>query len=222
MAKKEFIKESLEIVSELAAKTHKPGYELDLSDLESPEQAFERIYGKPTSKITPTEVLRQENPDETEKTGNHTTQEATPPNATRQSVATSCVPCSVGHFSTCSGLLNEAMRFGRREGMTNEVTDRIDKCIDELNSLERIDMTPEKMLNTPPAEKKIAEKAFAQSGALRHKLESVKDVGELEQIAADTEKYRRELGREWFKQRSSGEKEQVKKRAHELLDAELG
>ena len=119
----------------------------------------------------------------------------------QEAVATACVPCALGHFSTSAGLLNEAVRF-KGEGITsNEVLDRIAKTLEELNTLERVDLTPENIRSTPDWERDIAEEALQQSRSLRHRLETMKTIEELEQAAADTEGYYRTLNRVWWKRR---------------------
>lgn len=139
-------------------------------------------------------------------------------------VATACVPCSIGHWSTCSGLLNEAMRF-KEEGMSTEVVDRVNMCLDELNALERVDLTPEKLAESPPWERKIAETALHQSRKIRHALEQVQDVVELEKIAVETDTYRTQLGREWFQQRMENlnpeDREKVKAKAKEIIEERI-
>jgi len=122
-----------------------------------------------------------------------------PPETVDISVA--CVSCSLGHFSTSAGLLNEAMRF-KKDGIdSNEILDRIAKVLEEQNTLERVDLTPEKLQNTPDWERRIAEEALEQSRGLRHKLESIEGIDELEKVAADTAKYYKKLNREWYKGR---------------------
>ena len=119
----------------------------------------------------------------------------------QESIATACVPCALGHFSTTAGLLNESVRF-KTEGITsNEVLDRIAKALQEQNTLERVDLTPEKIRNTPDWERDIAEGALQQSRRLRHCLETIKGFEDLERAAADTEGYYRSLNREWWKRR---------------------
>jgi len=52
---------------------------------------------------------------------------ATPSEETSQTnnIATACVPCALGHFSTSSGLLNECVRF-MEDGITsNVILDRV-------------------------------------------------------------------------------------------------
>jgi len=116
-------------------------------------------------------------------------------------VATACIPCALGHFSTSAGLLNEATRF-KGEGITsNEVADRIAKVLEELNTMERVDLTPEKIINTPDGERDLAEEALTQSRSLRHRLESIQSIEDLELAAADTSSYYRILFREWWKRR---------------------
>jgi len=75
-------------------------------------------------------------------------------------IATGCVPCAIGHFGTCSGLLNEAMRFAKSEGIeSSEVIDRVNMCLDELNSMERVDLRPEMIAELPEWEKELANRA---------------------------------------------------------------
>jgi len=119
-------------------------------------------------------------------------------------VATGCVPCSISHFGTCAGLLNEAMRFARKDGLdSNEVLDRINMSLDELNALERVDLDSEKVHSLPPGEKDIAIKALNASRATRHSLESLTSVGDLESITADVQTIRRDIGRDWYRYRLS-------------------
>lgn len=114
-------------------------------------------------------------------------------------VATGCVPCSLGHLGTCSGLLNEAMRFARKDGMTEEVSDRINMCLDELNAMERVDLRPQMIENLPGWEKELAVESLKESRAVRHGLESVKTPDDLEHLAASTQEVRNKIGREWFR-----------------------
>jgi len=152
-------------------------------------------------------------------------------------VAIACVPCALGHFSTSAGLLNEAVRF-KGEGITsNEILDRIAKVQEEQNSLERVDLIPENIQALPPWEKELAEDALAQSRKLRHSLESFTSIGQVEQAAATTSSFYKELNRKWFKGRfshlgpektqriadevsklSPEDKDRVLKRAEELIE----
>jgi len=117
-------------------------------------------------------------------------------------VATGCVPCSLGHLGTCSGLLNEAVRFARKGGIeNNEIFDRINMCLDELNALERVDLRPELIVNLPEWEKNLANQVLLASRAIRHNLEDISSVSKLEQVAATTQSTRNDVGRQWFKQR---------------------
>jgi hypothetical protein len=115
-------------------------------------------------------------------------------------IATGCVPCSIGHLGTCSGLLNEAMRFARKGGVeSDEVISRINMCLDELNALERVDLRPELIHGLSPWERTLAEKALSLSRSLRHDLEGLSTLGSLEEIAAKTQGTRQEIGKGWFK-----------------------
>lgn len=121
----------------------------------------------------------------------------------KSAVATACVACAVGHFSTSSGLLKETLRF-KSEGMTSqEILDRIAGALEEQNALEREDLTQEKIQHLPEWERKIAEEALYQSRQLRHQLETIQSIEELEQLAADTRTYYLNLSRQWYRGRFS-------------------
>jgi len=123
-----------------------------------------------------------------------------PARATK-TVATACVPCALGHFSTSAGLLNEIARF-KKDGITSdEVLDRVAKVQAEQNALERVDLTPENIQVLPPWEKELAEDALSQSRKLRHSLEGFTSMEQLNQAAADTSSFYKELNRKWFKGR---------------------
>ncbi len=134
-----------------------------------------------------------------------------PKNASIKSqVATACVPCALGHFSTSAGLLNEAVRF-KKEGMrSNEILDRIGKVLEEQNALERVNLAPGEIASIRNKwERDIAEEALDQSRGLRHKLESIEGIDELEKVAADTAKYYKKLNRQWYKGRFAHAKDKV-------------
>jgi hypothetical protein len=139
--------------------------------------------------------------------GASSSQEPSAPSTTQEKatgIATGCVACSVGHLGTCSGLLNEAMRFARKDGVqSEEVIERVNMCLDELNSLERVDLRPEMIYNLPDWEKSLAEKALNLSRSLRHDLEQISDISTLEGISAKTQTTRQEIGKAWFKERFS-------------------
>jgi len=117
------------------------------------------------------------------------------------SVASACVPCAIGHFSTSATLLNEAIRF-KKDGLTSpQVLDDIAAALGEQNALERIDLTPEKIRSLPDWEKEMANIALERSRELRHKLETVQTMEELENLAADTEEFYKMLNRDWASKR---------------------
>lgn len=117
-------------------------------------------------------------------------------------VATGCIPCAIGHVGTCSGLLNEGKRFADRDGVdSSEVIDRVNMCLDELNTMERVDLRPEKIVDLEPWEKELATMALTASRDIRHNLESIRSVSDLEKTAADTQNIRAHIGRTWFKEK---------------------
>jgi hypothetical protein len=118
-----------------------------------------------------------------------------------ENIKSACVPCAIGHFSTSATLLNEAVRF-KKDGLTStQVLDDIAGAIGEQNALERIDLTSAKIEMLPDWEKEMAEKALEKSRELRHMLESVQSMEELQSIAAVTEEFYKWLNREWASKR---------------------
>ncbi len=125
---------------------------------------------------------------------------------TTQEVATSikrgCIPCSMGHFLTCTGLLNEAMRFARKEGLgSDQVLEDTMMCVQELNAMERVDLRPEKIAALPPWEKELALKALDLSKETRLGLESMQTADDLERIAANLQPHQMEIVKEWTRKK---------------------
>jgi len=147
----------------------------------------------------PIGALESQNPGASEGKSTSTIQE--PENLEQEDIATACVACAVGHFAGAAKLLNEAVRF-RADGITsNQVLDDIAGAIGELNAMERVDLTPEKLQNTLSWERPIADEALRESRKLRHRLEGISSMEEVEQAAADSEGFYKKLFREWFKGR---------------------
>ena len=118
-------------------------------------------------------------------------------------IATACVPCAIGHYAGAAKLLNEAIRF-RDDGIeSNQVLDDIAGAIGELNAMERVDLTPERLQKTPEWERVIADEALRESRKLRHRLEGIGTMDEIEKAAADTESYYKKLHRQWQRGRFS-------------------
>lgn len=119
-----------------------------------------------------------------------------------EKVATGCIPCAIGHLGTCAGLLSEADRFARSSDIyDDEVTDRVGKCLDELNTMERVDLAEENIVNLPLWEKELAGDVLTTSRAIRHQLESIESFDNLEKTTADAQITRKKLFRSWIKGR---------------------
>jgi len=141
------------------------------------------------------------------------------------SIAAGCLPCALGHYGTCSSLLSEGMRFARSDGIESNVPlDRINKCLDELNTMERDDLMESKIIKLPPWEKTIADKTLIASRKTRHALEGIRTTEDLERVTADTQVLRTEIGREWFKEKiarmNPQEKKELAKKAVKQIEEE--
>lgn len=135
--------------------------------------------------------------------------------ASPQGKGTHCIPCSANHLSVCGGLLGEALRFARADGLGSpEVVQRVGMCLDELNAMERVDLRAEVVFRLPPQEKAVAEKALVRGRALRHELEHLAGIDGLEKAAAESQQLRGELFKDWWKLKYQGlspaEKEKLK------------
>lgn len=123
--------------------------------------------------------------------------------STTEGVKSACNPCALGHLSTSATLLNEAVRF-KKDGLSSpQVIDDIGYAIGELNALERIDLTPEKIALLDNWEKPFAESALEKSREIRHKLESVESMDQLADIATETSEFFRQMNRDWASKRIS-------------------
>ena len=138
-------------------------------------------------------------------------------------IATACVPCAIGHYGTCSGLLNESVRFAKKEGMgSSEVIDRVNMCLDELNVMERVDLRSELTIDLPPWEKELADKALMESRNTRHALEALTNANDLERATAKLQTTRNEIGREWFKKKLAKMPKEEKTKLAEKAIEKLG
>ena len=145
-----------------------------------------------------------------------------PPESKVTSIKAGCVPCAIGHVGTCTGLLSEGMRFARSEGIESpEVIDRVTKCLQELNTMERVDLTEEKIVQLPPREKEIAIQALQTSRNIRHGLEGLTTANDLEALTAETQTASKEIAREWFKERLAKMNPDEKKALKERVELKI-
>jgi len=165
---------------------------------ESPEEAYQRIYGKPgtTEKIKLMAAQKaMEAVDQELKKVEEEKQEITE--------GTACVPCAADHFSTCCGILSdEAVRMARRKGIADsEVIKRILDCGSQLNAMEREDLSVEKIAGLPKWEKELAIYAQNKGAEIRHKLNSIESIEDLESIGIELKKARDKIGSEYIRGR---------------------
>lgn len=101
-------------------------------------------------------------------------------------VATSCMACSRSHLTTIAGALDEALRFARTDGVQSpEVMKRIDMAEREVNIMERIDLSPDAIQNSPQAEQDFVRPFMPRIRELRQNIGQITSVDQLEKTAAD-------------------------------------
>lgn len=193
-----------------------PPQPIDYSTLMQIAEDVDRSNGIGYLDEVPVIKTRQVITETNEDHGNHNAEKA-------NAISTGCVPCSLGHFSTAAGLLNEAMRFGNKDGMSPDVIDRISSAIDEFNALERVDLRPEMTVNLDGNIKKLALKTLNDSRSIRHGLENLSSIEELEALAAKTQESRKVIAREWFEEKLSKSpiSDEDKKMVRDTLDKKL-
>jgi len=113
------------------------------------------------------------------------------PTPDRVAQGTACELCSSEHFAQTSGDLAEALRFARSEGVMHpEVIKRVEHARQELNTMERYDLSPAEIRRLSGPERELANWALQKSRNLRHMINRVittKKVSDLEAAAAEAE-----------------------------------
>jgi hypothetical protein len=110
-----------------------------------------------------------------------------PPAGEKKAVATSCIACSRSHLATIAGALDESLRFAREGGVTHpEVIKRLDIAEREVTMMERIDLSPEAILNSPKREQDLARGFLPKIRQLRQNIGQIASVEQLEQAASES------------------------------------
>lgn len=157
------------------------------------EKTVEDYYGKVSKIVKEYEEEEKKKPKAEQKKVEHKPEQKQEPYTMEKQDLTpdkiekgiACNACSKEHVSTASGALNEALRFARKEGIgTWEVQKRIGIALDELNNLERIDLSAENIVGLDGEEKQVAIDTANKSRDLRHQINAIKTVDDLERVAA--------------------------------------
>lgn len=105
---------------------------------------------------------------------------------------TACNLCSDEHFHQVAGDLAEAMRFARDKGLRDpEVVRRISHAREELNEMERYDLSPSQIEKISGPEREIAEWSLPKSRNIRHLINAAivsRNVDDLNKAAAEAER----------------------------------
>lgn len=99
---------------------------------------------------------------------------------------TACLPCSRDHFTTTSAALKEAIRFAKSKGIHDEeVMKRIGIALEELNIMERLDLSAENIKELKGKDKELADWGLDQSRTLRHRITAIHTSEDLEKVATE-------------------------------------
>ena len=92
--------------------------------------------------------------------------------------------------------------MARRKGIADkEVIQRILDCGSQLNAMEREDLSVEKIAGLSKWEKDIAIYAQNRGAEIRHKLNSIESVEDLETIGIELKQARDKIGSEYIRGR---------------------
>lgn len=139
--------------------------------------------------------------------------------ATKTAVAgKGCRACTAKHFAKCAGALSEAIDFARTDGIEgDEVLKRLAFCHGEISSWEGIDATPASFATLSEERKTWVRKWLPEGRRFRHKLDAIKTIEDLEEVAALAETLHFEAYKELKK---IGELKDEEEEAHEELASE--
>jgi len=143
------------------------------------------------------------------------------PEGQAESIVSGCIPCSLGHYTTCSGLLNEAVRFSHNGLADPEVVDRVTMCLGELNALERVDLRPEMLTQLSGPEKGMAAESLELSRSTRHTLEGMSSPDDLINAAANLQTKQKQLARNWFRYKLGNLTPEDQEEINRRLEAKL-
>jgi hypothetical protein len=91
----------------------------------------------------------------------------------RDTNTTACIACARDHIAAAAGLLSEGKRF-LKDGLKNdEVLSRIDLATQEIATMERGDLHPDKIMRLPEDERQIAEWLAEEVRRIRHILDHI-------------------------------------------------
>jgi hypothetical protein len=157
----------------------------------TPRYGERYMTGSPTVKVT--EITKPEPPrlempvDEIEQVEGEVVEEAeTGDEHGRKEVSTSCIACSRSHLVTTAAALEEGLRFAREGGTTHpEAVKRIDIAEKEVNIMERIDLSPQAILNSPQREQELARGFMPKIRKLRQDIGQISSVEQMEEAARE-------------------------------------
>ena len=105
------------------------------------------------------------------------------------SAGIACLPCSVDHFMSFSGFIDEASRMSKPID-DNETLKRLGLARRELNTMERVDLTDSAIKKMNKKEQRLARYVKKKSAELRHmmtprNLKGISDLNDLSAKATD-------------------------------------
>jgi len=135
---------------------------------------------------------------------------------------TGCRSCTADHLATCAGSLSEALRFARGDGIqSSEVQERIALCAEELNIWERRDATPKSFVELPEQDKDFLRRWLPKGRGLRHQLNDIQTIEDLEKTAAHAQRLHLEARKELQSTPNSPFLDEVQRQAKRVKAGEL-
>jgi len=134
---------------------------------------------------------------------------------------TGCRPCTSDHLATCAGALGEALRFARTDGVnSDDIQQRIALCAEELNIWERWDAAPKSFTDLSDQDKDFLRRWLPRGRGLRHQVNQIETLGDLEKAAAHAQRLHLEARKE-LKERGNPFLEEVERQAERVKAGEI-
>ena len=136
----------------------------------------------------------------------------------RDTKTTACVACARNHTAAAAGLLSEGKRF-LKDGLTSdEVLSRIDLATQEITTMERGDLHPDKIRRLPEDEKKVAEWLAGEARRIRHVLDHISTEKDYTNAITEMTGFSKEITKRYYTMMENMSPEKIQKSIDHLCE----
>lgn len=136
----------------------------------------------------------------------------------RDTKTQACVACSRNHIAAAAGLLSEGKRFLKNGLTSDEVLNRIDLASQEITTMERGDLHPDKISRLPEDEKRVAEWLASEAQRIRHVMDHISTEKEYMNAINELTKFSKEITKRYYTMMENMSPEKIQKSIDHLCD----